>query len=430
MSSYLHVGIDGFEVHMNEAFILMPFKESFNKIYKSIQSVCDELNITAKRADNIKNGLIMNNIFDGINHAEIIIADITGNNPNVYLELGLALSRRESAVIIISQSREKASFDIRNWQILQYNPNDLFSFEKDLLSRIQLSRGLFGEEQLKMMLSISTPADKKLINPFIDLLKNLDENNRLVNNICHILSDRTGSEGLSDEVLYEINHQLSTLVDQEDEKYKELANYLRILVFSSPFTLNHFYHLIEDLFLSEWHVDPVTMKELPHRDISSRICFRIIDSNLPQKKGAIEWMMNYLKNKKMGRIDYVRANIARFLVSSKDDEVNKALLESLKLNEPGFVESVIDICGQKCLLSASDHILTILKKSDNPFVVRSSIYALSRLGNTNAAEAIYNWMIGNRDKWGEQAVSSNLRKDAEDALYHMDDIYYMKLKEL
>lgn len=421
---------DAVDIRLDEAFILMPFDESFNSVFNSIWNACAILNIQAKRADNIKNGLIMNNIIDGINHAEIIIADITDNRPNVYLELGFALSRRERAVIIISQSIEESEFDVRNWQILQYSMDDLEAFETDLLSRLQLARSLFSEEQLKTLLLTSSSSDKHLIASFLDLLRDMADNNRIINNICRILSENAVPDGLSEAVYHELNNQLLTLADQEDEKYKEIANYVRVLIFSSQVTLNHFFSIIEQLFLSEWFVDSATMKELPHRDVTSKICFRIINMNHKNKDVAITWLMNYLSNKRMGRIDHVRANIANYLIISKDPTLNSAIIKLLDSEESGVLETAIDICGQKRLFNTSDRILTIMNRSSNPFVVRSCIYALCRLGNSNAAKAIYEWMCNNRDKWGSQAVSSNLRTDAAIVLSELDNSYYQLLLEL
>lgn len=430
MGDYLHNWTDTLEIRNNEAFILIPYSEAFEIVYDAINQTCKDLSIKATRADDIKQGLIMNNIFDGINHAEIIIADITGNNPNVFLELGIALARRETAVIVISQSRKEAPFDIRNWQVIQYSPYHLDKFKKDLSAQILSVKNQFGVEQLRSLLYASSPSDKRLVDPFISLIRKGDRNNRKMSQICHLISGSNDDYGLSESSIESINNYLMGLGDREDEKYKDVSNYLRVLTFSSPFTLNNYFPIVSKIFLSDWRVDPVTMKELPHREIASKICFRIIDMDHKEKKRAIDWILHYFDNKRMGRIDPVRAGIAGYLISSKDTDVNRALLDYVSYAHSGALESAIDICGQKRLFSASDRILSIMKRESNPFVVRSCFYALSRLENKNAAADIYQWMHDNRDKWGEQAVSSNLKKNAEDALKELDIDYYNKLCQL
>lgn len=249
MGDYIRSWADGMDVRKNEAFILIPFDEAFDPVLSSIQNVCEELKIKPKRADDIKQGLIMNNVFDGINHSEIIIADITGNNPNVFLELGIALSRRENVVIVISQDRDDAPFDIRNWQVLQYKIDQLDTFRKDLSSRIQLVKNRFGTEQLRSLLSASSPSDKSLIDPFFKKIEEKDdENNRRMNNICYLLSGSSEIEGSQKSFISDLNMFLVGLADEEDEKYKEVANYLRVLVFSSPFTLTSFFSEINEVF--------------------------------------------------------------------------------------------------------------------------------------------------------------------------------------
>ena len=66
----------------------------------------------------------MSNILDGIAKSEIVIVDITGNNPNVFYELGIAHSlRTRQTIIIITQDEDvsRSPFDIRHWSILRYD---------------------------------------------------------------------------------------------------------------------------------------------------------------------------------------------------------------------------------------------------------------------------------------------------------------------
>jgi hypothetical protein len=72
------------------AFVLMPFDGSFNDIYKfGIKGAAEDAGAYAERVDEqiFVEGML-DRIFNQINKADIIIADMTGKNPNVFYEVG------------------------------------------------------------------------------------------------------------------------------------------------------------------------------------------------------------------------------------------------------------------------------------------------------------------------------------------------------
>ena len=65
--------------------------------------------------------------------ARIIVANITGRNPNVYYELGIAHAI-DKPVIMIAQNKSDLPFDIRAKQIIFYNDNQ--QLEKELVQML------------------------------------------------------------------------------------------------------------------------------------------------------------------------------------------------------------------------------------------------------------------------------------------------------
>lgn len=416
-------------INKDEAFILIPFKPCFDIIYKIIKEVCKENGIKARRADDMQDGLIISNIIQGIIQSEIVIADVSGGNPNVFFELGIAQARRESGVIIISKGRKKTPFDVRNWQILAYDEDNLKKLKNELSEKIRLVRKVFGQEQLLSLLLKGCPSDQNLIPIFLDRLR-IKDSCGYISFICSILSDNSDSSMINADKLVDLNRYLVGILDEQNEKFLNLVNYLRIVIFSSNKVLNTNFSTVKQLFLTEWKMSPVDMPELPLFEVASRICFRLIEMDHTGKEEAITWIFNYLNNKRMGRIDYVRADIASFIIASNDSSVNDALLELLYKGNPSSLETAIDICGQKGFHKATDSLISILKSNDDPFIARSTMYALSRLGCRNAAKDIYHWMETHRDRWGEKAVSSRLKEDAISALEPLDKQYFSLVKEL
>jgi hypothetical protein len=106
----------------NICFVMMPFGEPFDEYYTEIyESAIEESGFKPKRADSLfRPSPIIRDIWEYINHSKILIADITGLNPNVMYELGLAHAITKP-VIIISDSIENIPFDLRYLRILIYD---------------------------------------------------------------------------------------------------------------------------------------------------------------------------------------------------------------------------------------------------------------------------------------------------------------------
>jgi len=113
-------------------FVVMPFAKQFTDIYnKGIKHLIHKMEMKCIRADELfRSKPIMEDILNLIYDSEIIIADTTGRNPNVFYELGISHTTKES-VIIISQSLDDVPFDLRHLRCLIYSPS------KDGLKQLQ-----------------------------------------------------------------------------------------------------------------------------------------------------------------------------------------------------------------------------------------------------------------------------------------------------
>jgi hypothetical protein len=114
----------GFDPDPHLCFVLMPFKDPFNRIYERfIKPTVEELDtsgLQCQRADDIyKIGLIMEDIWEQIWRARILIAELTGQNPNVMYELGMAHTVGRD-VILITQNLDDVPFDLRHHRVIVY----------------------------------------------------------------------------------------------------------------------------------------------------------------------------------------------------------------------------------------------------------------------------------------------------------------------
>lgn len=100
----------------------MPFAAEFEEIYDHfIADALREAGFTVQRADDFRNQRnILQDVVAGISLADLIVADLTGANPNVYYELGVAHALRRR-VVLLTQSIEQLPFDLRSYRVITYN---------------------------------------------------------------------------------------------------------------------------------------------------------------------------------------------------------------------------------------------------------------------------------------------------------------------
>lgn len=103
------------------AFVVMQFTEPYDSLYqKVIKPVCEEMNLSVYRADEVyKPGIILKDIIDGLVESEIIIADITPPNPNVFYELGFSHALNK-ITILLAQHGSELPFDVKSYRTIFY----------------------------------------------------------------------------------------------------------------------------------------------------------------------------------------------------------------------------------------------------------------------------------------------------------------------
>ena len=119
-------------------FVVMPFGDRYlNEYYsKIVRPAVEELEIEVIRADDIYGTrTVIDDVFDQIKNATVIIADVTGKNPNVNYELGAA-HILEKNVIILSQTMDDVPFDYQHRRIITYDPKSI-DFAQKLKKDIQ-----------------------------------------------------------------------------------------------------------------------------------------------------------------------------------------------------------------------------------------------------------------------------------------------------
>ena len=105
-------------------FVIMPFANEFDEIYEIIKEAVEaaEVGFICRRADeHLAGSPIMEDVLEGVGESEIIIADLTGRNPNVFYELGVAhMVKDADKVIMLTQDIESVPYDLRPYRTIEY----------------------------------------------------------------------------------------------------------------------------------------------------------------------------------------------------------------------------------------------------------------------------------------------------------------------
>lgn len=115
--------VSDINVEQDLVAVMMPFRAELNGVYDTIKSACEDAGLRCLRADDIwETSTIIQDIFNLILKARVVVVDFTGRNPNVMYETGIAHTLGK-LVVPISQSLDDVPFDMSHHRVLKYLPN-------------------------------------------------------------------------------------------------------------------------------------------------------------------------------------------------------------------------------------------------------------------------------------------------------------------
>lgn len=102
-------------------FVLMPFSDKFDDTYQlGIKSACEDAGYYCERVDEqIFQGSILDRIYNQISKADVIIADMSTKNANVFYEAGYAHALGKEVILITSEEHD-IPFDMQHFQHIIY----------------------------------------------------------------------------------------------------------------------------------------------------------------------------------------------------------------------------------------------------------------------------------------------------------------------
>lgn len=125
-------------IDFKQIFVAMPFGTEYKHIFTDlIEPATDEANHLLERTENNRLSAVrtMDNprtnagwleVLENLNKSIIVLGVLTGNNPNVFYELGIAHSTQPlTRQILIAEEEYESPFDLQGLIHVKYNPKNL-----------------------------------------------------------------------------------------------------------------------------------------------------------------------------------------------------------------------------------------------------------------------------------------------------------------
>jgi len=130
----------------NLVFVVTPFSNDMDTVYKAIQAECSTLGLLTRRADDSPgSAIVLRGITELIEQAEFVIVDLTHERPNVYYELGYAhgVGNRSADILLVAKTGTSLHFDIAPLRVRFYNSEeDLRQIvRRNMQEMIRVTRG-------------------------------------------------------------------------------------------------------------------------------------------------------------------------------------------------------------------------------------------------------------------------------------------------
>jgi hypothetical protein len=117
-------------------FVLMPFADQFRDVYEvGIKPACQDAGAYCERVDEqIFHESILEQVYNQISKADLIVADMTGRNPNVFYEVGYAHALNKKTILLTSSSND-IPFDLQHYPHIIYE-SSITDLKKELERRV------------------------------------------------------------------------------------------------------------------------------------------------------------------------------------------------------------------------------------------------------------------------------------------------------
>lgn len=383
-------------IQKNSCFMLMPFSKEFDMVYGQIKQHVVDNGFTCSRADEIFGSVpIMSNILKEILKAHFIIADLTGQNANVFYELGIAHSFKDAHnIILIAQSIDDVPFDIRHLSTILYSRDNIKLLTSSVIASINEHRHHydFYEALLKKGV-VNLIFDNK--SDFLDSIHDRlgDSAQKVADILDNGVQEYKENElkTITDSMLSAM-YAISTGTERDYlEDTAQVLGFLLIECASASCSTDIANHLLYEIKLENYKIRTSRIISL-----QSDLAIMFASSGVFFDE-SITWIIEYFSKSKSATVDLNRYKLEKFLLTSTSSSVDEVIVNSI-LHENNYIrEHMADISGEKRIQEATSVLEVQLKRERNIYSTSSIITALGKLGNQSSYQKILDWHELNKE---------------------------------
>ncbi len=384
-------------IEKNRCFVLMPFADDFDLIYGEIKGALTKAGFVCNRADELFGSVpIMGTVLQEILKAHFVIADLTGQNANVFYELGVAHSFKDAHnIILLAQRMDDVPFDIRHLGAIVYDKENL----KQLTSRVRKAINDnsfyfdFFEVLQKKRVIASVSAD---MEEFVEIVSR--EFGPDLPSVTSIMNGELGR--ITDDLLRTVLDKSVGLLYSNSIRgpFDFLKGVLQILGELLIRTRNYEYsndickHVLFELTSVKFGR---TEEEITHL----RSLFAVqLASEAAFLEDSLTWIILYFSKSKTATVDLHRYHLERFLLTSQIPDVDIAIVNAA-LHENYYVrEHMADMIGEKKIHAGLETLIAQLRRERNVYATASIITALGKLGRREAYPVLKEWVTKNEQR--------------------------------
>ena len=384
-------------IEKNRCFMLMPFSDRFDGIYGEVKKRLLAADYACNRADELFGSVpIMGNILKEILRAHFVIADLTGQNANVFYELGIAHSFKDAHnIVLISQSVSDIPFDIRHLSTIIYDEVNVRYLTSSILKVISENSKFY---------SFFEALQKRAVIDFIheDRAAFLETCQRYFGEKISIATDILNGDldqCKDDDVRNVLDTSLGVFyAAASDGSRRDLRGITRVIgallrnCEDYPYAHEVMKHLLYENKLESYHIGSSEIVSL-QSDLAVTLA-----SEKVYFTDVMSWIVGYFAKSKSATVDLNRYSLEKFLLTAADVDVDSIIVNAVLHDNYYVREHMADVIGEKKIVSGAGALTMQLRREGNMYVCSSLVTALGKLGVVSTYEDIVGWFLQNKDQ--------------------------------
>ena len=379
-------------IEKNRCFFIMPFSEEFDIVYGEIKNSLTKDNYICTRVDEISGSTpIINKILVEILKSQFIIADLTGCNPNVFYELGVAHVFKDAQnIFLLKQKNSIVPFDITHLTYIEYEVDNLKYITAQLKKSLRSNRYISDfYEALNIHGIINFVHDNQDV--FVQRLKELLGKD--ISDVTDILNYSSSlSENDIEQIISRTQYSIQSSIGKDDDAITTgiLDFYFELLLSCSRY--NFIETFLYNIFNGFFDICNVNEKVILSYQINCALKFA---TKCKKLNIVMPWIVDYFKQSKFASVDINRYKLESFLLTTQYKEINDIICEAMTDKDCHIREHFADIIGEKKLYQAKDILSKQLLCEENYYSAASIIEALGKLRASECIKDIEEWINEN-----------------------------------